>query len=383
MEIIVRTIADRILDHSTYRIINEETGNTYEVATEASGQVSDLALESPYNDWKYWNGVLNLAFDGLTLALEDEKYGSFSEKNFRFAFNNVDFFRKNYSGQGRWGYPFGLMIEHRKLDDCGAMGASLIQVYLEDDREEYRAYIDKTADHIMNRQEKLDDGILCRPSPEEMTIWGDDLYMSVPFLARMGMLTGDQKYFDFAVLQVEKFNEYLFDPYDKLSYHCYYTNFESPGVAYWGRANGWMVMATAELLKFLPEDHPGREEVIRLFKRQILGLARYQGPDGMWHQLLDKSDSYKESSCTAMFVYSIALAVSQGWIDDRFAAVARKGWEGLTGMIRADGQVENICRGLVIHPDLPGYYNHGTPLNDIHGLGAILLAGVEMINLTK
>jgi hypothetical protein len=77
IERVVRNIADRILDHSTYRIINEKTGETFEVASEASGKVSDLELESPYNDWKYWNGVLNLAFDELTLALDDEKYGFF------------------------------------------------------------------------------------------------------------------------------------------------------------------------------------------------------------------------------------------------------------------------------------------------------------------
>ena len=40
-----------------------------------------------------------------------------------------------------------------------------------------------------------------------MTLWADDLYMSVPYLARMGKLTGDNKYFDFAIQQVEKFQQ--------------------------------------------------------------------------------------------------------------------------------------------------------------------------------
>ena len=98
----------------------------------------------------------------------------------------------------------------------------------------------------------------------------------------------------------------------------------------------------------------------------------------MWHQLLDKEDSYLESSSTAMFVYAISLAINEGWIDARYSQIAIKGWQGLTEMITVDGRVKNICAGLNIYNDLAGYYNHPAPLNDIHGLGVVLLAGSEL-----
>lgn len=68
------------------------------------------------------------------------------------------------------------------------------------------------------------------------------------------------------------------------------------------RANGWVFMATADLLAVMPQNHPMRPEVLECFRRQCSGVVRYQGKNGLWHQLLDKEDSYEEITGTAMFV---------------------------------------------------------------------------------
>jgi unsaturated rhamnogalacturonyl hydrolase len=133
-----------------------------------------------------------------------------------------------------------------------------------------------------------------------------------------------------------------------------------------------------ELLGQLPKSDPRRPELIELLRRQIVGVSRYQDPTGLWHQLLDRPDSYLESSCTAMFVYGIARAVNEGWINPGYMSVARNGWGGLSSRIDASGQVSDICIGTGISEDIKFYYTRPTRLNDIHGLGAALLAGVEM-----
>ena len=43
-------------------------------------------------------------------------------------------------------------------------------------------------------------------------------------------------------------------------------------------------------------------------------MAEYQSGSGFWHQMVDRNDSYLETSATAMFTYGIAHAVNQGWI---------------------------------------------------------------------
>jgi rhamnogalacturonyl hydrolase YesR len=203
--------------------------------------------------------------------------------------------------------------------------------------------------------------------------------MSVPYLARMGKLTGNNKYFDFAIRQVENFNKYIYDPTTGVYFHTFYSDEDMNGVARWGRCNGWVALAQVELLNNLPANHPKRPELIKLLLRQIVGFSRYQDTSGMWHQVLDKPESYLESSVTAMYVYTVAKAVNEGWINKRFITIAQRGWDALTKKITAEGEIPDICIGTSVEEDLSYYFNRPRETNDTHGLGAFLMAGAEMI----
>jgi len=165
--------------------------------------------------------------------------------------------------------------------------------------------------------------------------------------------------------------------------HNWYSDNERPGVAFWGRANGWALLAQVDLLDCLPENHPQRSTLLNLLQRHILGIARFQGSEGLWHQLLDKTDSYLETSATAMFTYSVARAVNRGYIESRYVSIAQNGWKGVLSKIRPDGQIEGVCTGTVVSDNLVDYYHRPAPLNDIHGIGFVLLAGSEVLRLPK
>jgi rhamnogalacturonyl hydrolase YesR len=162
-------------------------------------------------------------------------------------------------------------------------------------------------------------------------------------------------------------------------YHNWYSDTGRPGVAFWGRANGWAVVAQVDLLDHLPPSHPLRDTLLSLFRRQVEGLARRQGKDGLWHQLLDREDSYPETSASAMFTCAIARGVNRGYLDRSWARVARDGWRGVATKIRQDGMIEGICTGTSVSDDIQDYYHRPTPLNDVHGLGTVLLAGSEIL----
>jgi rhamnogalacturonyl hydrolase YesR len=49
--------------------------------------------------------------------------------------------------------------------------------------------------------------------------------------------------------------------------------------------------------------------------------------------------------------------------------------------VRPDGQIEGICAGTATSDDMVFYYRRPTPLNDVHGLGTILMAGTEVLRL--
>lgn len=244
-----------------------------------------------------------------------------------------------------------------------------------------REYIKEVASHILNNQDRLEDGTFVRSFPQRWTLWADDLYMSISFLSRMGNQSKDNKYFDNAIKQVINFHKYLFNDEKEIMYHCWYSDVKRNGVAFWGRANGWAMLAQVDLLDRLPENHPQRDTLLTLFQRHILGIAKYQSAAGLWHQLLDKVDSYLETSCSAMFTYTIARAVNKGYLDKRYSSIAKKGWEGISSKIHPDGKIEGVCTGTVVSDNLVDYYNRPAPLNDIHGIGTVLLAGSEVMLL--
>ena len=378
----LHTIADAILKNATFQFIDKESGVHF-VPTEKISPDVQLLPESPYTDWRYWNGVLNIAMLKLGEVLNEPNYTKFPIKNIAFSFDNYQYFKDKYKDEGKWVYPFGQFFIMEELDDCGAMGGSVIEVYRQDKQDRYKKYIAQAAEHIIKKQARLEDGTLVRSFPHKWTLWADDLYMSISFLARMGKLTNDVRYFDDAALQVINFHKYLFNEEKGLMHHCWYSDVKRPGVAYWGRANGWALLAQADLLDRLPVNHPKRDTLLSLLKRHILGIAQYQGGEGLWHQLLDKVDSYLETSCTAMFTYVIARAVNKGYIESRYVSIAQRGWEGIMSKIHPDGQIEGVCTGTGVGDDLVHYYHRPTPLNDVHGIGAVLLAGAEVLQLTK
>ncbi|WP_158582836.1 glycoside hydrolase family 88 protein [Parabacteroides sp. AF17-28] len=373
-------VADHVIQQTTYRYYDQANGVQIDDLSRY-GYNKYVVPQNGYNDWKYWNGVIHIGFNALGKVTGNEKYQSYTKKNFEFFFKDRPYLKSIYKGNDQWHFPVAQGINITQLDDCGAMGASLIELYENNRVVAYKEYIDMAADYIMYRQQRLDDGTFSRPVPNNHTVWADDLYMSVPFLIRMWKLTGIELYMEEAVNQIFLFDKHLYDEKVGLMWHCYYDDLKVNGGTYWGRCNGWMMVAIADLLRFLPENHSRRNEVIALLNRQIQNLAQYQSASGLWHQILNKEDSYLETSCSAMFVYSIALAINNGWVDKRYKTIALTGWNGLLTCITDEGAVTGICAGTGIGNDVKFYYDRPTPYNDIHGLGAMFLAGVEISKL--
>jgi unsaturated rhamnogalacturonyl hydrolase len=373
-------IAELVLEKTNFEFLEKKSTHIYKSVNDVSPDAK-LSIASPYNDWRYWNGLVNLAMLELSKTTNDTRFAEYAKQNISFVFDNYQHFKNQYQNENKWNYPFGQFFILEELDDCGAMGASVIEVYKKYPQKRFKKYIDKAAEHIVTRQQRLKDGTLVRSFPEKWTIWADDLYMSISFLARYGELTENNIYFDDAAKQVINFHKYLFDENKGLMHHAWYSDIKKPSVAYWGRANGWAMLAQIDLLERLPINHPQRDTLIDIFHNHALGIAKYQSANGLWNQLLDKEDSYLETSCSAMFTYAIARAVNLGILESRYGSIATAGWEGLVTKILPDGQIEGVCTGTIVYDNLKSYYERPTPLNDIHGIGVVILAGTEFSKL--
>jgi unsaturated rhamnogalacturonyl hydrolase len=380
---VIKRVADYVLTHTEFTFA-DASGEVYQ-STKNIPQDVEVKFTSPFEEWHYTMGVLNMSLVNLSAFLNDDRYFDFAAKHIAFGMDNYKFFQKRFKNDRHHSrFPFGQLWTMEELDDFGAIGASMIDINEKVHREDYKEYILNGAKRISEGQVRLKDRTLMRHFPHELTLWADDLYMSVPFLVRLARFTGEEKYMDDAILQVKNFDKYLWHAQKGIYYHCYYSDLERNGIAHWGRCNGWVMMAKVHLLNHMADDHPEKANIIKDLQKQILGVAKYQNGEGLWHQLLDKTDSYTESSCSAMFVYGIARAVNQGWIDKRYASIALNGWAGLKKLkITDDGQVKDICVGTGIQDDLVFYYQRPARTNEKHGIGAVIDAGIEIIKLKQ
>ena len=153
---------------------------------------------------------------------------------------------------------------------------------------------------------------------------------------------------------------------------------------HWARANGWAVMTMVELLEVLPKTHPQRAAVLELLRAHIRGLTAYQSGSGFWHQLLDRSDSYLETSATAIYTYAFARAINRGWIDGlAYAPATLLAWNAVSTKVNDKGHVEGTCVGTGMGFDPAFYYHRPISPFAAHGYGPVILAGAEVIQLLK
>lgn len=280
------------------------------------------------------------------------------------------------------------LMELNMLDDCGSIGSAMLESGLAAENEGCLHAADIIADYIMNRQERKEDGAFYREQKGyfmENTMWADDLYMCVPFLIRYAKFRRRPDCLEEAVRQFLLYRGYLYMPDSRLMSHVYDFKYLTPTYVPWGRGNGWTLFSLAELLTELAADHPAYASILSFYRELSQGVLEVQGKRGLWHQVLTDPDSYEETSCTAMFVYALARGVRLGLYPQpaAYGQAAERGWQALAGRaVDRQGNVHGVCQGSR-YSFSADYYKHELPwrTNDTHGIGIVLLAGVEIAML--
>jgi len=315
---------------------------------------------------------------------DDPKYARYTLDRMKLLSELYPQILKLENKQTDFQHPIRSVLHPHALDDAGAMCAAMIKSRQYGFEGELDPMIENFIDYISNKQLRLDDGTLARNRPIKNSLWLDDLFMSVPALAYMGKYSGDNRYFDDAVKQVLQFSERMFNPEKGLYMHAYIMDMEEHPQFHWGRANGWAIMTIVELLEVLPKGYEGRDIVLMYLQKHIYGLSQYQSGKGFWHQLIDRDDSYLETSATAIFTYSIARSINRGYVDAKaYGPMVCLAWNAVATKVNEIGQVEGTCVGTGMGFDPAFYYFRPVNVYAAHGYGPVLLAGAEMIALLR
>ena len=394
-EAFIRRIANKFVDAIEFTLVDKKGK---EFKTSVGYKKQDLQIKSPYLDWLYWNGLFNVGMINLGETLEDVKYSNHVHHAYEFIYEQLPYFTKKnaHIPEVDWwkANPLPSLVQHyimNDLDHYGTMTAGLLQTYTREKNgkhskskyyKEYEHQFEKAMSQV-KKQVYLKDSTIARTWDYDKTVWIDDMYMLISFLSRYAEYKESEKLFDFAAKQIIQVNKLLLNQKTGLYCHGYYEDIDRRAPIHWGRANGWMIMAISELLTRLPKDHKNREEIIKIYKDYISNIATYQSAKGLWHQVLDREDSYLETSSTAMFVFSVARGINLSILDPRFASIAQDGWEGLKTKVDENLDIHGICVGTGMSTSIGYYYKRPTPVNDIHGVGAFFKAAAEFLKMQR
>ncbi len=329
-------------------------------------------------------GVLYAGMLRAADVLNNKKFSEYTIRRLNFIAEICPWFKKLEENNPKFCSPVHSIINPASLDDIGTIATALVRANKVQENTAYAPLIDNSVDYVCNKQFRFPDGTFARNRPYLETLWIDDVFMSVSLLSQLGMISGDNKYFDDATKQVIQFSDRMFNRELGLFAHGWGKNAPFRPKFYWGRANGWALMAMIELLDVLPESHKNKGTILHLFIAHLTGIARLQSKSGLWHQLLDKNDSYTESSASAIFIYCIAKAINRGYISAiDYGPMVVLAWNALCKRINEEGHIEGICVGTGIGFEPMFYYHRPVNIYAAHGYGPTILAGTEVIQLIE
>jgi len=262
--------------------------------------------------------------------------------------------------------------------DLSVFGAVPLELYIQTKDQRYLALGKKMAD----KQWAAPEGPRVKPESyyyhnKGMTwqtrMWIDDMFMITAVQAQAYRATTDTVYINRAAREMVLYLDTL-QKENGLFYHA-------PDVPFfWGRGDGWMAVGMSELLRSLPKNNPDYNRIMKGYQLMMASLLRYQGEDGMWHQLIDDPSSWAETSCTGMFTFAFITGVKNGWLDKKtYAPAARKAWLKLITYINENNDITEVCEGTNKKDDRQYYLDRKRNIGDLHGQAPVLWCATALL----
>ena len=333
--------------------------------------------------WSYTTGLLAQAMDELSLATGDPKFAEWGKATLDSYVDDE-------------GYIHTYRPDEFNIDHVNS-GKMLLRYLEREGDAKYRTAADSIRQQLKDHP-RTTEGAFWHKQRYPWQLWLDGVYMGMPFLAHYAVMADDEHGIEEAVTEALIAHRRLRDPVSGLYYHAWDERAEQvwanpeTGLSefFWSRGMGWYAMALVDLLDFVPDERADLREPLIVIIRDFADTLLVHQVDGVWYQITDQPDAtgnYPETSGSSMFVYMLAKAINNGYLDsgyrDATAESYRRLVEEFTG-VRASGSVslKNVCQvaGLGYGRDGSYRYYMSEPVvsNDPKGVGPFIMAGIEI-----
>lgn len=345
----------------------------------------------PKLKWDYCHGLELQAMLDVYDRYGDEKFYKYALA-YADTMVNVDGSIKKYK------------LEEYSLDRVNS-GKFIFRIYEQTKDVKYKKALDLMRSQFDGHPRNADGGFWHKKVYPNQ-VWLDGIYMGAPFYAEYAFRNNQVEVYPDVVNQFLMAARHTYDPKNGLYRHaCDVSRKErwadpvtGQSQHCWGRALGWYAMAFVDALEFIPEHEAGRDSMLVILNNVATQIKRLQdAKTGLWYQVLDKSGepgNYLESSCSAMFIYSLFKGVRKGYIDKSYLQVAIKGYEGILKHfieVDEDGLV-SITQACAVAGlggknyrmgDYTYYINETIRANDAKAVGPFIMASLEYERLQE
>jgi unsaturated rhamnogalacturonyl hydrolase len=358
---------------------------------------SQMARETKEPKWDYTMGLFTLSLLKLNEQVPDARFVKFAEDKVGSLIDTN-------------GNIQGYKLSEYQLDalNPGKTALALWSLGTNPDQQRFGFACAKLTSQLLH-QPRTPDGGFWHKQRYTNQMWLDGIYMAEPFYAAMARSSPYPSYaYSDVAKQFQLIDAHTYDAASGLNYHGWdaakVQAWANPQTGcssnFWGRAEGWYVMALVDTLDYLPTNHPARAELIALLQKTAKGIVKWQdAKTGLWWQVMDQGDrkgNYEEATASAMFVYALAKGVNKNYLPHEYAAAAQKGFDGIVkNLIVADGEnnwsLTQCCQvaglgftgshGQPRDGSFDYYISEPVVKNDLKGVGPFVLAGIEVQQL--
>jgi unsaturated rhamnogalacturonyl hydrolase len=192
-------------------------------------------------------------------------------------------------------------------------------------------------DWILHKAPRAPDGTLYHVF-DHPQVWSDGFNGAPPFLAATG-------HYDEALHQIDGFRKRLWDPQKKLLAHIWDDTPDAKNPKeFWGGGNGWAAAGLARVIRSLPADLKDERQRLSAFVQDIIdGCLVHQRPDGLFHDVIDRPDTFIEVNLGQMLAFAVYTGVSGGWLPSKYRTAADRMRNAARSKTDSSGYVQSVC----------------------------------------
>jgi unsaturated rhamnogalacturonyl hydrolase len=333
------------------------------------------------------------AYDVAFLGMAIDRLGNIDPKYSEYMENWVNHFVKSD------GSVTDYTMKEYNLDRIFP-GRNILTLYKRNPDQKYKIALDNFIEQLKN-QPKTNSGGYWHKNIYPWQMWLDGIYMASTFMVQYAKEFNTPGWYDVATAQTKMIYEKTVDPRSGLLMHAWDESRTQKwcdpvtGKSHypWSRATGWYILAIEDILEYLPENHPDRQDLITILQKTCDALLKVRDPKtGLWFQVLNqggRDGNYIEGSGSAMYTYAFTRGARKGYLDKKYSAIAYSAFDAIIKeLITVDEKglitMHNICGGCGLggNPYRDGsyeyYINEKRIDNDTKGIAPFILAALEL-----